>query len=334
MSTIAAVLHGIGDVRLDHRPDPAAGTGEVIVEIGAVGICGSDVHYYEHGRIGQYVVREPMVIGHEAAGIIVEVGQGVDAARLGELVALEPGIPDYTCDECRAGRYNLCPGIRFLATPPIDGAIVGRMAFPAALAHRAPDGLSAEQAAMAEPVSVGVWACRKASVSLGDRVLITGAGTIGLLAAQVARTCGATNITVTDISEFRLSVARDLGFTAVSASAPPVGEYDVLLECSGSQSAVTAGVSQMAPAGRVVLVGMGADSVSIDVPLLQGRELSVTGVFRYANTYPMALHLISTGQVDVTPVITHRFGITETEAALNLARADSHAIKAVVTPHT
>jgi L-iditol 2-dehydrogenase len=333
MSTTAAVLHGIGDVRIEERPDPVAGPGQVIVEIGAVGICGSDVHYYEHGRIGDYVVRAPMVIGHEAAGTIVAAGDGVDPARVGELVALEPGIPDLTCEECLAGRYNLCPNVRFFATPPVDGAIVGRLAFPAAFAHRAPAGLTAAQAAMAEPVSVGVWACRKAHVSPGNRVLVTGAGAIGLLAAQVARAFGASSVTVTDVSEFRLSVAERLGFTAVAASAPPPGEYDVLLECSGAQSAVTSGMARVARAGRVVLVGMGADSIAIDVPLLQGRELTITGIFRYAHTYPVALHLISFGQVDVSPVITHRFGLADTEAAMTLARRDPHAIKAVVSPH-
>jgi L-iditol 2-dehydrogenase len=333
MSTIAAVLHGIGDIRIEERPEPTTGPGRVIVQVGAVGICGSDVHYYEHGRIGDYVVRAPMIIGHEAAGTIVAAGDGVDPARVGELVALEPGIPDLTCGHCLAGRYNLCPDIRFFATPPVDGAIVSRLAFPAAFAHRAPAGLTAEQAAMAEPVSVGVWACRKAHLSPGDRVLVAGAGAIGLLAAQVARASGAESVTVTDVSEYRLSVAESLGFTAIAASASPPGEYDVFLECSGAQTAVTSGMARIAPAGRVVLVGMGADSVAIDVPLLQGREMTISGVFRYARTYPVALHMISAGQVDVGPVITHRFGLADTAAAMTLAHRDPHAIKAIISPH-
>jgi L-iditol 2-dehydrogenase len=333
MSTFAAVLHGIGDIRIEERPEPSAGPGQVIVEVGAVGICGSDVHYYEQGRIGDYVVREPMIIGHEAAGTIVAAGNGVDPARVGELVALEPGTPDLTCSQCLAGRYNLCPNIRFFATPPVDGAIVGRLAFPDAFAHRAPVGLTAEQAAMAEPVSVGVWACRKAHVSVGDRVLVTGAGAIGLLAAQVARAFGAESVTVTDVSEFRLSVTERLGFTTAVGSEELPGEYDVFLECSGAQAAVTSGMAHMAPAGRAVLVGMGADSIAVDVPLLQGRELTISGIFRYAHTFPAALQLISSGRVDVSPVITHRFRLADTDAAMTLARREPHAIKAVVSPH-
>lgn len=332
MNNTAAVLHGVGDVRMIERPEPAPAHRQVAVRIDAVGICGSDVHYYEHGRIGPYVVRAPMIIGHEAAGTIVGVGSGVDPGRIGELVALEPGVPDFVCDQCLAGRYNLCPHVRFFATPPVDGAIVQRLAFPAAFAHTAPEGLVAEQAALAEPVSVGVWACRKARVSPGDRVLVTGAGAIGLLAAQVARTAGATQVIVTDVSVSRLDVAAELGFEACPADRPVSGTFDVLLECSGAQSAVAAGMSSLAPAGRAVLIGMGADSVSIDVPLLQGRELSVTGAFRYAHTYPTALQLISSGRVNLAPVITHRFGLADTEAALTLARRDPRAIKAIVNP--
>ena len=139
-------------------------SGEVLVEIAAVGICGSDVHYYEHGRIGDYVVREPMVIGHESAGTVVEVGDGVSPERVGELVALEPGVPCRRCPQCLRGRYNLCPDVIFFATPPVDGSISRFVAFDAAFAHPAPAGLTAEQAAMAEPVSVGIWAARKCGV--------------------------------------------------------------------------------------------------------------------------------------------------------------------------
>lgn len=332
MSNSAAVLYGIGDVRIEGRPEPVAAAGQVTVEIGAVGICGSDVHYFEHGRIGDYVVDAPMIIGHEAAGTVIAVGDGVDPARIGELVALEPGVPDFTCAQCVQGRYNLCSNVRFFATPPVDGAIVNRLPIPAAFAHPAPPGMTPEHAAMAEPVSVGVWACRKAAVAPGDRVLVTGAGAIGLLAAQVARGFGSADVTITDTNSYRLSVAADLGFATALAGGQIPGEYSVLLECSGAQPAVTAGIAQLAPAGRAVLIGMGADSVAINVPLLQGRELTITGVFRYAHCYPVALQLISSGSVDVARVITHRFGLAETASALRLARGDPNSIKAIVSP--
>lgn len=328
----SAVLYATRDLRIEDRPVPEPAEGQVLVEVQAVGICGSDVHYYEHGRIGDFVVEQPMIIGHEAAGRICAVGAGVPDSRLGELVAMEPGVPCRDCKECLSGRYNLCPDVVFFATPPVDGAISRFVAIDASFAHRAPGGVDAERAAMAEPVSVGVWSCRKAGVELGDRVLVTGAGPIGLLSAQVARAFGASRIVVTDLSDFRLDAAASLGFETRRADSGETGEYDVLLECSGAAPAVKSGMRQMAPAGRVVLVGMGADTVPIEVPLIQGRELTVTGIFRYANCYPAALELIASGAVDVDAVITHRFPLAETEAAMTVNGREPDALKAVVLP--
>ncbi|WP_372698614.1 NAD(P)-dependent alcohol dehydrogenase [Arthrobacter sp. JSM 101049] len=330
MKNPSAVLRGVRDVAIEDRPVPLPAAHEVIVAVRATGICGSDVHYYEHGRIGDFVLEAPMVIGHESAGVITAVGADIDPDRVGQVVALEPGVPCRHCGQCLAGRYNLCPDVVFFATPPVDGSIAGLVAIDADFAHLAPKGLSFEQAAMAEPVSVGVWAARKAGITAGDRVLVTGAGPIGLFAAQVARAQGALAVAVTDLSEYRLGVARELGFTAVAAGVELPGGYTVLLECSGAQPAVESGLRALAPAGRAVLVGMGADQVSISVPLIQGRELSITGVFRYANTYPTALALIASGAVDTAPLITHRFELEDTEAALTLARREPESLKAVV----
>ncbi|GHD05414.1 NAD(P)-dependent alcohol dehydrogenase [Zhihengliuella salsuginis] len=329
---LSAVLHAIHDLRIEDRPVPEAGHGEVLVRVEAVGICGSDVHYYEHGRIGDFVVEKPMVIGHEAAGTIEAVGEGVPASRVGELVALEPGVPCRRCGECLAGRYNLCPDVVFFATPPVDGAITRRVAIDAQFAHPVPAGITAEEAAMAEPVSVGVWACRRAGVGVGDRVLVTGAGPIGLLAAQVARAFGAETVRVTDLDDVRLAKAAGLGFETRRADARADGEFDVLLECSGAAPAFRSGLSQLARAGRAVLIGMGADTVELNVPLVQGRELTVTGLFRYANCYPAALQLIGAGAVDAAGMITHRFGLEETEAAMTVNGRDPEALKAMVLP--
>jgi L-iditol 2-dehydrogenase len=331
----SAVLYGAHDVRIEDRPVQEPAFGEVLVEIAAVGICGSDVHYYEHGRIGDYVIRQPMIIGHESAGTVVDVADGVSPDRIGEMVALEPGVPCRRCPQCLSGRYNLCPEVSFFATPPVDGSISRFVVIDAAFAHPVPAGLNAEQAAMAEPVSVGIWAARRCGVTGGDRVLVTGAGPIGLLAAQIARALGADTPVIADVSEARLSRARDLGLRVVHPSTghpgtAPSEEFDVLLECSGAPAALTSGMRQLARAGRVALVGMGADSVALDVPLVQGRELSITGVFRYANTYPLALQLINSGVVNVTDVITHRFPIEETERALTIGRTDNTALKAIV----
>ena len=158
MPNSSAVLYAAGDLRIEDRPEPQPGDGEVLVEVAAVGICGSDVHYYDHGRIGDYIVVDPMIVGHESSGVIVDVGSAIDRGRIGQLVALEPGVPCRSCPQCLVGRYNLCPNVRFFATPPIDGSISRLVAIDAAFAHPAPEGLTAEQAAMAEPVSVGVWA--------------------------------------------------------------------------------------------------------------------------------------------------------------------------------
>lgn len=332
MSNPSAVLYAPHDLRVEDRPVPEPGPHEVLVHVRAIGICGSDVHYYEHGRIGKYVVEQPMVIGHESAGTIVAVGTEVDPARIGELVALEPGVPCRHCEQCLAGRYNLCPDVVFFATPPVDGSIASYVTIDEHFAHTAPEGLSFEQAAMAEPISVGVWAARKAHITAGDRVLITGAGPIGLYAAQVARAFGASHVTITDVSDFRLDTARTLGFDAQRADAPIDAEYDVLLECSGAGPALTGGMKHLAPAARVVLIGMGADTVSIDVPLVQGKEISISGIFRYANTYPTALDLIASGAVDAAAIITHRFDIDHTEDALTIGRRDPHSLKAVVLP--
>jgi L-iditol 2-dehydrogenase len=331
-SNRSAVLNAPHDLTVEDRPVPVPGPHEVLVRVGAVGICGSDVHYYEHGRIGPFVVEAPMVIGHEAAGTVVDVGSEVDRSRIGEKVALEPGVPCRHCAQCLAGRYNLCPDVIFYATPPVDGAIAELVTLDADFAHPVPDGVDDEHAAMAEPVSVGVWASRKADVKPGDRVLVTGAGPIGLLAGQVARAFGAAVVTITDMSEFRLGVATKLGLDARPATEPLTEEYDVLLECSGAPAAVRSGMRALARAGRAVLVGMGPDEVPMDVPLIQTRELTVTGTFRYARTYPLALQLIGSGQVDVATLITHHFPLDQTEAALTLARREPESLKGIVRP--
>jgi L-iditol 2-dehydrogenase len=328
----SAVLNAPHDLTVEDRPVPVPAPHEVLVRVGAVGICGSDVHYYEHGRIGPFVVEAPMVIGHEAAGTVVDVGSEVDRSRIGQRVALEPGVPCRHCEQCLAGRYNLCPDVIFYATPPVDGAIAELVTLDADFAHPVPEGVDDEHAAMAEPVSVGVWASRKADVKPGDRVLVTGAGPIGLLAGQVARAFGAAVVTITDVSEFRLGVATQLGLDARPATEPLTEEYDVLLECSGAPAAVRSGMRALARAGRAVLVGMGPDEVPMDVPLIQTRELSVTGTFRYARTYPLALQLIGSGQVDVATLITHHFPLDQTEAALTLARREPKSLKGIVRP--
>ena len=208
-----AVLTRPLEIVLEERPVPEPGPREVLVEVSAVGVCGSDVHYYEHGRIGSHVVRAPLVLGHESAGRVVAVGDAVSKHAVGDRVTLEPGVPCGRCRECRAGRYNLCPDVVFFATPPVDGAFADYVTIHEDFAFALPDALSDDAGALMEPLSVGIWACRKAGVSAGDRVLITGAGPIGLLAMQVALAFGATQVEISDVSEPRLELARRTGAT-------------------------------------------------------------------------------------------------------------------------
>lgn len=330
MSNASAVLHGPGDLRIEDRPMPEPGAGQVLVRVAAVGICGSDVHYYDHGRIGGFVVEAPMVLGHESAGRITAVGSGVDPARIGQRVALEPGVPCGHCVHCRAGRYNLCPDVVFFATPPVHGSLAEYVVLDAGFAHPVPAGLTDTQAAMAEPVSVGIWACRKAAVTVGDRVLVIGAGPVGLFAAQAARAFGAASVAVTDLSEHRLAVAAALGLQVVRPEDADPGMVDVLLECSGSARALQAAFPRVDRAGRVVLIGMGQDEVLLPVSQIQSREIWVTGTFRYANTYPDALQLIASGAVQVDPIVSHSFPLARAEDALLAARTDPTALKSVV----
>jgi L-iditol 2-dehydrogenase len=334
----AAVLHGPGDVRIEDRAVPEPGAREVLVEIAAVGVCGSDVHYYEHGRIGSFVVREPMVLGHESSGRIVALGPGASRHAVGERVTLEPGVPCGNCRECRAGRYNLCRDVRFFATPPIDGAFANYVTIHEDFAFVLPESVSDEAGALMEPLSVGVWACQKASVSAGDRVLVTGAGPIGLLAAQCARAFGATEITVTDVNVHRLNLAERTGATrTINVADVPLEdsgvEADALIECSGHPASLKAGIAALRPAGTAVLVGMGPEEEGVvPLSLIQNHELWLTGTFRYANTYPTAIALAANGRVDLEAIITDHYGLDEAEEALRAGREDPTAVKVMVMP--
>jgi L-iditol 2-dehydrogenase len=334
----AAVLHGVRDLRIEDIAVPEPGPMEVLVEVRAVGVCGSDVHYYEHGRVGPYVVSEPLVLGHESGGVVVGRGPGADRHRVGQRVALEPGVPCGRCRQCRAGRYNLCPDVRFFATPPIDGAFCNYVTIHEDFAFALPDSVSDDAGAMMEPLSVGVWACRKARLVGGEHVLVTGAGPIGLLAMQAALALGATAVTVTDVSPHRLELARRTGAsTVLDLRSQPLGEAgveaDVLLECSGHPAALADGIRALRPAGVAVAVGMGpGEEATIPLALLQNRELTLTGVFRYANTYPTAIELAATGRVDVEAIVTGHFPLDQAERALQAGKQDPTSVKAVVVP--
>jgi L-iditol 2-dehydrogenase len=332
-----AVLRGVGDLVVEERPAPRPGRREVVVKVSAVGVCGSDVHYYEHGRIGPHVVRAPLVLGHEPAGEVVGLGPGVTRLRVGQRVSIEPGVPCFRCRQCLAGHYNLCADVRFLATPPIDGAFCEYVAIHEAFAHPVPDVLSDDAAALLEPLSVGIWACEKGRVTAGSQVLVNGAGPIGLVAAQCARAFGATEVVVADLNPHRLALAAELGATAtLDVRETPVAEAgieaEVLLECTGQPAAIRDGVQAVGKAGRAVLVGMGGDEVSLPLAHLQNNEIELTGTFRYANTWSVAIALATVGEVALDRLVTAHFGLADAERALTAATTDPRSVKPVVVP--
>lgn len=323
-----------GEVELGSALVPTLEADQVLVQVAAVGVCGSDVHYYQHGRIGPYVVEHPLVLGHELSGTITAVGADVAADRIGERVAVEPQRPCRVCTQCKAGRYNLCPDIEFFATPPIDGAFCEYVAIQSDFAHAIPDSVSDEAAALIEPLSVGIWACKRADVGPGSTVLIAGAGPIGVIMAQTARAFGATTIYITDIADDRRAFALQHGAThALDPRTESVEGLDVdaFIDASGVAAAVQTGIRAVRPGGRAILVGMGNDSVELPVSFIQNREIWLSGVFRYANTWPLGIKLVETGAVDLDVLVTGRFPLADAEEALNAGRLPGQ-LKVIVYP--
>lgn len=331
----ASVLTPDLELILEQRPVPVPRADEVLVQVSSVGVCGSDVHYFRSGRIGDFVVEAPIVLGHEAAGTVVAVGAGVSPARIGERVSIEPQRPRLDSVQTLAGHYNLDPQMEFYATPPVDGAFAEFVVIQSIFAHRVPDSISDDAAALLEPLSVGIAAARKATLGVADRVLVAGAGPIGLIMAQLARAYGAAEVVVTDLDPARLALARELGATAAydprntELSSDP--RFTVFFDASGAPAAVRSGLCALAPTGRAVLIGMGADEYPLPVSVIQNRELLVTGVFRYANTWPTAISLLERGIVDLDVLVSGHFGLAQVREALESAGAPS-VLKNMVTP--
>lgn len=333
MPNRAAVMTELRHIEVQDVPEPRPGPREAVVRLEAVGVCGSDTAYFTVGRIGDYVVDGPIILGHEVSGQVVAVGDEVSNVAVGDRVAIEPGTPCRDCRECMAGRYHLCPDLVFLATPPYDGALVERMAIDARNLFPIPDDMTYEQAALLEPLSVGIWGCRRARLEPGDDVLVTGAGPVGLLSAAAARAFGAGTVTVTDLSDFRLELAEQMGFGTERSDAPGEGRFDVLLECSGAPGVLAHGMRRLRPGGRAAMIGMSKEE-AIGLPLsqLNVNELSLSLVNRYNHTWPIAIELVSSGRVDVKPLVTHHFTLAETADALTLGSRVGDSVKAVIHP--
>ncbi|MGX1695298.1 NAD(P)-dependent alcohol dehydrogenase [Microbacterium keratanolyticum] len=329
----ASVLSGPGKITVEERPTPSPASDEVLIRVLSVGVCGSDVHYFQHGRIGDFVVDAPLVLGHEASGEIVAVGSAVDPARVGERVSIEPQRPCRACEYCRSGAYNLCQRMEFYATPPVDGAFSEYVIIQDDFAYAVPDEVSDDAAALIEPLSVGIAAVQKAELAVGDTILIAGGGPIGVIIAQVARAFGASDVIVSDIDASRRELALAFGATRVvdpiTESIADIAPH-VFIDASGATPAIVAGIDAVRPGGRVVLVGSAGD-ILLSVPSIAVREVTVTGIFRYTNTWPIALALLRSGAVDLDALVTHRFGLEQVQEALSGDGA-AGSLKRIVHP--
>lgn len=316
------------------------GSQDVRVHVHTVGICGSDVHYYTHGRIGPFVVNEPMVLGHEASGIITEVGSAVAGLVAGDRVCMEPGIPDMTSRAAKLGVYNVDPAVRFWATPPVHGCLTADVVHPAAFTYKLPDNVSFAEGAMVEPLAVGMQAAVKADITPGDICVVTGAGPIGLVTALSALAGGASEVIISDIVDDKLRIAAGYdGITPVNASqesltdvvAAHCGEgwgADVVFEASGNGQVYVDALASVRPAGTLVLVGMPVEAVSLDVVTAQAKEVRIETVFRYANVYDRAISLLASGKIDLKPLITDTYAFKDSLAAFErAARSESADVK-------
>jgi len=328
MANQTAVLRNLRDFSFEQREVPKPKPHNVIVKIHTVGICGSDVHYWAHGKCGPFEVKGPIVLGHETSGIIEAVGEGVTNLKPGDRVAIEPGVPCRRCGACRDGAYNLCADIQFLATPPYDGSLAQYIEHAADFCYKMPDHMTFDEGALLEPLSVAVHACKRAHVSAGSHVLITGAGPIGLVVLLVARASGATKIAVMDVMPNRLEVAKKLGAdTVVLGTDPDVAEQlqafgtiSQTFECSGAEPAINIGIRCTQPGGKFVSIGRSAKPAQT-IALFEAadKEIDIIGSFRYCNTYPRALELVSSGQINVKPLVTHHFDFAQCQEAFEVA---------------
>jgi len=342
----AAYLHGAGDLRLREEPIPSISRpDEVLVRVAAVGVCGSDCHYYQRGRIGPFVVEQPLILGHECSGVVVEVGEAVQHLKPGDEVAVEPGIPCRRCRRCREGRYNICEReVRFMGTPPWQGAFREYLTWPADFLFKLPAGVGLEDGAMVEPLAVGVHACRRAGLQPGESAAIIGAGPIGLLALQAAAAYGAHPVIATDVFPFRLQLAQKLGAVALCAREGEVtaavrqltegAGADVVIETAGTIATIRQAMQMVKTGGVVMLVGLPPEDEGLmPVMDMMAREYDVRTVFRYANCYPAALSLIAAGRVDLAPLRTHEFPLARTEDAIRqVIEHKAETVKVLVKP--
>lgn len=327
----------------EERPIPVPGDNEILVKIDCVGICGSDMHYYENGKIGSYIVDPPFVLGHESGGVVVEIGKDVKHLNVGDRVALEPGKTCGHCEFCRSGKYNLCPDVKFFATPPIDGVFQEYVVHEADLCFKLPDNVSTMEGALIEPLAVGMHAANQAGASLGKTAVVTGAGCIGLCAMMSLKAFGVTEVYVTDIMDKRLEKALELGATGVinSKERNPVEEIykltegrgvDIVVEASGVEICANQGIEMLVQSGTLVQVAYsGSGYMSLNMSMICDKEITIKSVFRYRHIYPIAIKSVASGLINLKDIVTDVFEFENIEEAMNKSIADkANIVKAVI----
>jgi L-idonate 5-dehydrogenase len=342
-SNQSIVIHAARDLRLEQREITDPGKGEVLVNVQAGGICGSDLHYYQNGGFGPIQLREPMVLGHEVSGTVAALGTDVDSLHIGQLVAISPSRPCHTCHYCLVGQENHCLNMRFYGSampfPHIQGAFQQQLIAEAGQCIPA-DGLTAGQAAMAEPLAVCLHAIEQAGHLEGKTVLITGCGPIGCLGVLAARQAGAGRIIATDLSDYTLNMAQICGADiALNTKTTPnalnpfqaeKGQIDIHLECSGAAPALSAGVACLRPGGILVQLGLGGD-MTVPMQAITAKEITLRGSFRFHSEFATAVGLMQSGSIAVDQLITHSFKISEVVTAFDTAADRSQAMKVQLT---
>ncbi len=338
----AIVIHAAQDLRIEEHPADAPGPGQLRLRLATGGVCGSDLHYYNHGGFGTVRLREPMILGHEVSAFVAEIGPGVSGFALGQLVAVSPSRPCSQCRYCLEGLPNQCLNMRFYGSampfPHIQGAFRESLVADASQCVDA-TGLTPGEAAMAEPLAVTLHATVRAGGMLGKRVLVTGCGPIGALAILAARRAGAAEIVATDLSDFTLALARRVGADRVintgkepdllASYAADKGYFDVLYECTGVAAALAGGIAALRPRAVVLQLGLGGD-MSVPMMAITAKELDLRGSFRFHGEFGIGVGLMQKGLVDVKPLITHTVPLAQAETAFRLASDRSKAMKAQI----
>lgn len=338
-----AVMLGTGKMGFEERDIPKAKDDEVLVKLEYVGICGSDLHYYETGAIGDYVVEPPFVLGHEPGGTVVEVGKNVKHLKVGDRVALEPGKTCGHCEFCKTGRYNLCPDVVFFATPPVDGVFQEYVAHEGDLCFKLPDNVSTLEGALIEPLAVGFHAAIQGDAHLGQKAVVMGSGCIGLVSMMALKARGVSEVYVVDIMEKRLEKALELGASGVINGAKEnvlerVKELtggagtDLVIETAGTEITTRQAIHMAKKGSTIVLVGYSkSGEMTLPMSLVLDKELTLKSIFRYRHIYPMAIDAVAAGKVNLKGIVTNTFTLDEAQKAMDYSvnnKAD--IVKAVI----